>query len=221
MNTLSCVAATLAGSVIAIMKKTRQRPYVARHAKDVPPPDQEAQPDKTKLLSSQSGSENTCSACGGNTEVGSSRRHFSLLAGLLTPSVAANNSANAEKVVLSKTNCVYCGGKGLLLCDTCFGSGEMKMQGVRNGNPEAAFMYTTCQICEGNGDLVCSKCFGTGLPAKPLRGFLKDPLFQKSVYYMKVYKKRRSAETLKKLQEAAREAVLAKQQQKAAKAAEA
>jgi hypothetical protein len=97
----------------------------------------------------------------------------------------------------------------------------MQMQGVKNGNPEASFMFATCPICEGTGDEICARCFGSGLPNRSLRGFLKDPAFQKAVYYMRVFKKKRDGESLKKLQIEARAAAIVVENRRKGKKVEA
>jgi len=135
----------------------------------------------------------------------------------VAPSLGINQAAFAEKVTFSKTQCLYCGGIGTVTCNSCNGSGNLQMQGVRNGNAEASYMFTECPICEGVGDEICARCFGSGLPNKSLKGFLKDPAFQKAVYYMRVFKKKHDAETLKKLQVEARAAAIVVANRKAGK----
>jgi len=223
MQTLSCAAAALAGSAIAIMKKTKQRPYVVRHAKDVPVPGGRVKADEMKAISSQSAPKNTCcSVCGaGASQQVSSRRQFSMFTGLVAPSFASSQQVSAETVTLTKDACQYCGGVGTVTCSSCQGSGELKLQGVKNGNPEASFQYIECPVCNGNGDEICGRCYGCGLPAKNMRGFLKDPAFQRAKYYMKVYKNKRDPEVLAKLRVEARAAVKVVEERKKAKTIEA
>ena len=45
--------------------------------------------------------------------------------------------------------CLKCCGKGVLVCNTCKGTGNDS-----NGN--------ICPYCHGTGEIICTKCYGTG-----------------------------------------------------------
>lgn len=129
-----------------------------------------------------------------------------VLGGLGVPVTATGlRSARAEMVSVNETRCEDCAGEGYIQCLTCRGSGQLKMLGIREGSPEAQYQFVDCPDCDGIGTRLCPRCYGTGLPAKKLKGFLRDPVFKKVLYRLK--RQKIDLDTLPKLKEEVKEAV--------------
>jgi len=65
-----------------------------------------------------------------------------------------NNRLFGASVDKTHDNCVYCMGKGLVLCRTCNGSGKMYYDG---------FKEVICDTCSRFGCVICNICDGSGI----------------------------------------------------------
>jgi len=98
------------------------------------------------------------------------------------------SAARAEYEMLSlkksDTECTECDSTGLVGCQMCEGTGQFRTWGTDMERMPVK-QYVTCPECNGVGETVCQKCAGTGLPAKRLKGLMRDPIFAKVAFRLK------------------------------------
>lgn len=103
-------------------------------------------------------------------------------------SVCGGEAALADYEVLnlkrSTTGCTECDSSGLVGCQMCEGTGQFRTWGTDLERMPVK-QYVTCPECNGVGETVCQKCAGTGLPAKRLKGLMRDPIFAKVAFRLK------------------------------------
>ncbi|CAJ1358579.1 unnamed protein product [Effrenium voratum] len=133
-------------------------------------------------------------------------------ASLALPSaLVAGAPAYAEYEIIdlrgrAENGCIECGTSGLVNCNMCEGTGQYRTWGTPQERTPVQ-QYLTCPECNGLGEKVCQKCGGTGLPAKKLKGLLRDPIFAKVAFRLK--RQRVDVNTVDKMKADVRKAVAA------------
>jgi len=115
-----------------------------------------------------SGDAPTSSASAADDRRTTSRRDALLALGAATMTFGGFNVQDA-RAELGPNDCLECGGRGVVACDMCGGTGKWKA--LNRKRAADTYEFTECPQCFGRGIRVCPVCFGTG--ERNVKGLLR------------------------------------------------